>query len=126
MTPMKAFSDVDAYLADQSSDVRVVLEKIRRAVKATAPAATEKISYGIPTFDLDRHRLVYYAAFRNHCSFFPASTAVMREFANELADFEVSKGTIRFTVDHPIPIPLVKRIVKARIQEERARRAKRG
>ena len=71
MSPMKAYRDVDAYLADQPSDVRAVLEKVRRAVKATAPAATEKISYGIPTFDLDGHRLVYYAAFKNHCSFFP-------------------------------------------------------
>jgi uncharacterized protein YdhG (YjbR/CyaY superfamily) len=125
MSPMKAYRDVDAYLADQPSETRTVLEKIRRAVKATAPAATEKISYGIPTFDLDGHRLVYYAAFQNHCSFFPASTAVMREFADELGSFETSKGTIRFTVEHPIPIPLVKGIVKARVQEERARRAKR-
>ena len=125
MSRMKSYASVDAYLDDLPADVRTTLEKIRGAVKSVAPSATEKISYGIPAFHLDGRYLVYYAGFKKHCSFFPASGSVTERFADDLADFDVSKGTIRFTVDHPLPIPLVKRIVKARIEEERARRAKR-
>ena len=125
MSRMKHYESVDAYLDDQPDDVRTTLERIRGAVRSVAPSATEMISYGIPAFHLNGRYLVYYAGFKKHCSFFPASGSVTERFADELADFDVSKGTIRFTVEHPIPIPLVKRIVKARIQEERARRAKR-
>ena len=124
MSRMKAYDTVDAYLADQPDDVRATLEKIRGAVRSVAPAATEKISYGIPAFHMDGHYLVYYAGFKNHCSFFPASGSVTERFADELAGFDVSKGTIRFTVDHPLPTPLVKRMVKARLEEERDRRVK--
>ena len=124
MPRMKHYDTVDAYLDDQPDDVRATLEKIRRAVRSVAPSATEKISYGIPAFHVEGHYLVYYAGFKKHCSFFPASGSVTERFADELAAFDVSKGTIRFTVDDPLPIPLVKRMVKARIEEELARRAK--
>jgi uncharacterized protein YdhG (YjbR/CyaY superfamily) len=70
--------------------------------------------------------LVYYAAFRDHCSFFPASMAVMRRFAVELRRYDTSKGTIRFPAAEPLPTSLVRRIVKARIAENQARQALRS
>ena len=78
----------------------------------------------MPAFYQGKRPLVYYAAFKEHCSFYPASVAVMREFANELRRFETSKGTIRFPIGKPPPATLVMRVVKARIRENEARRAR--
>ncbi len=116
---------VDAYLAKLPADMRVALQTLRDTIRAAAPDAQEAISYRIPAF---RHHgvLVYYAAFRDHCSFFPGSVVTQRRFAAELAPFAAGKGTIHFTPAHPLPSGLVTRIVKARMAEnesrERARR----
>lgn len=115
-------ASVEAYLAALPEDVRATLEKVRRSVKAAAPTATEKIGYGMPGFSYEGKYLVYYAGFKNHCSFFPASTGVMEEFEEELATYEVSKGTIRFPIGKPLPATLIKKLVKARIREIDARR----
>lgn len=90
---------MDAYLADLPEDARTTLEPIRRAIRSAAPGATETISYGMPAFKLDGRPLVYFAAFKQHCSFFPASYSVMRTFAGELESYDVEKGTIRFPWD---------------------------
>ena len=118
MSPkMKKVVSVDAYLADLPADARATLEKIRRAIDAAAPNATETIAYGMPAFDYAGRPLVYYAAFKNHCSFFPASYAVMEAFSEELEPYDVEKGTVRFPIGKPLPAALVKRIVKARVRE---------
>ena len=109
--------NVEAYLAALPEDVRATLEKIRQAIKAAAPTATEKIGYGMPGFSYEGRYLVYYAAFKGHCSFFPASGGVMEEFAKEHERYDVSKGTIRFPIGKPLPATLVKKLVKARIRE---------
>ncbi len=116
--------NVDAYLARCSPEARAALEKLRKTIKAAAPKATEVISYHIPIFKHDG-MLVGFAAFQKHCSFFPMSYAVMRAHQAELADFEKSKGTVRFTPEKPLPAGLVKKIVKARLKENEARRKKR-
>jgi uncharacterized protein YdhG (YjbR/CyaY superfamily) len=122
MSPkMKKYDSVDGYLADLPPEARVSLEKIRAAVAAAAPEATESMAYGMPGFYLDGHPLVYFAAFKKHCSFFPASYEVMERFANELGRFDVQKGTIRFPIGKPLPATLIKKIVKARIKENDAR-----
>ncbi len=90
------------YLAAVPPDARAALKKLRRTIKAAAPKATEAISYGMPAFKY-MGTLVYYAAFKDHCSFFPASTTVMRRFAAELKGHDTSKGTIRFTANKPLP-----------------------
>src|SRR2546427_412992 len=83
--------------------------------------ATELISYGIPAFK--HHRmLVYYAAFRDHCSLFGVGTALMRKHQKALAPYKMSKGTIQFTVEKPLPTALVRKLVKARIAQNEARR----
>ena len=87
---------------------------MRRAIRAAAPKeATEVISYGIPAF---RHKkvLVYYAAFAKHCSFFPTAAGIA-QFADELKGYTISKGTIQFPVDKPLPAALIKKMVKARV-----------
>jgi uncharacterized protein YdhG (YjbR/CyaY superfamily) len=111
---------VDAYLAGLPEDQRAVLETIRKAITAAAPGATEVISYQMPAYKLDGRFLVSFAAFKNHCSLFPASGAVREVLGKELEPYFSGKGTLRFTVDKPIPAALVKKIVKTRIEENAA------
>lgn len=118
---MEKAKSVEEYLSALPEDARATLEKIRQAIKTAAPMATEKISYGMPSFHHQGY-LVYYAAWKNHCSFFPASNEVMETFAKELERHDVAKGTIRFPFGKPLPATLVKKIVKARIKENEARR----
>jgi len=119
---MDEAKSVEGYLAALPDDSRGTLEKVRQAIKVAAPDATEKIGYGMPGFSLDGRYLVYYAAFKDHCSFFPASNGVMEEFAEELEGYDVSKGTIRFPIGKPLPATLVKKLVKARVREIEALR----
>jgi uncharacterized protein YdhG (YjbR/CyaY superfamily) len=118
---MEKPASVDDYLAALPDDKRAALQKLRATIRTAAPMATEKISYGMPAFH-HRGNLVYYAAFKEHCSFFPGSTKVIADHAEDLAGFEVAKGTIRFRVDEPLPARLVKQIVKERIAENEAKR----
>jgi uncharacterized protein YdhG (YjbR/CyaY superfamily) len=108
--------DVDEYLASTPEPARSALKKMRAAIRSVIPAeASEVISYGIPAFKLKKV-LVWFAAFSNHCSLFP-SAAVIEMFKNELKDFSVSKGTIHFPLDKPLPIGLIKKLVKARVAQ---------
>jgi uncharacterized protein YdhG (YjbR/CyaY superfamily) len=118
MTDRKTSAEVEAYLAAVPEIHRGLLERIRSIIRAEAPEADEVIGYGIPTFKLDGN-LVHYAAFKNHCSFFPGSLVQNQAFAAELAGFKTAKGTIQFTPENPLPDELVRRIVIARITENR-------
>jgi uncharacterized protein YdhG (YjbR/CyaY superfamily) len=108
--------DVDEYLARVPAHMRAVLQRLRKTIRAVAPQAEEVLSYRIPAFR-QNGMLVYYAAFKDHCSFFVASTVVSRRFAAELKPFATGKGTFRFTPQQPIPAILVRKIVRARIAE---------
>ena len=118
---MAAPTSVDDYLAALPEASRAALEKLRKAIKAAAPDATETISYQIPTFTDHGRLLVSYAAFKDHCSLFPASQAVKDALGDGLKPYVTGKATIRFHADKPLPVALVKRIVKARIEENAAR-----
>jgi uncharacterized protein YdhG (YjbR/CyaY superfamily) len=120
MAKMKKYATVDEYLADQPEDVRETLESVRRSVLAVVPDATEKIGYGMPGFYVEGHPLVYYSAFKEHCSLFPASGGVIEKLADDLKGYGLAKGTIRFPIGEPLPPPLVKKIVKAKLEELRA------
>jgi uncharacterized protein YdhG (YjbR/CyaY superfamily) len=113
---------VDEYLAALPEEPRAALEKLRKTIKAAAPEATETISYQIPTFKDRGRMLVSYAAFKDHCSLFPAGEAVMEALGKELQPYFSGKGTLRFTADKPIPAALVKKIVKARLEENESLR----
>jgi uncharacterized protein YdhG (YjbR/CyaY superfamily) len=114
---------VDEYMARIPPKFRTPLQRLRKTVKAAAPDAEEVISYHMPAFR-QNGILVYYGAFKDHCSLFIASDKVRRQFAAELKQFEAGKGTHRFIPDRPLPADLVARIVKARVAENAARRSK--
>jgi uncharacterized protein YdhG (YjbR/CyaY superfamily) len=108
---------VDDYLALVPEPARSTLQRMRTAIRSAVPAeTTEAISYGIPAFNY-KGPLVWFAAFSNHCSFFPTAS-VIKAFKNELQGFKTSKGTIHFPVDKPLPAALVKKMVKARLAEK--------
>ena len=116
---------VAAYLAALPKDSRAALQRLRKDIRAAAPGATELIAWGMPAFKQAR-LLVGYAAFKEHCSLFPMSLAVMHKFATELKDFSTTKGSVHFTTLKPIPAALVRRIVKTRIAENDARQQARS
>jgi len=118
-----ASKTVDDYMARVPPEFRKALQALRKTIKAAAPDAEEVISYQMPAFR-QKGILVYYAAFKDHCSLFVGSEKVRRQFAAELKPFEAGKGTHQFTPDQPIPARLVTRIVKARLAENAARRSK--
>lgn len=106
---------VDEYLAGVPEPARSTLSKIRAAIRsAVPPEATEVISYRIPTFK-GKGLMISYAAFANHCSLFVLSGSLLQSFKDELKGYHLSKGTIRFPVDKPLPATLVKKLVRARI-----------
>lgn len=129
MTGQKTSAEVEAYLAGVPEPARGLLEKIRTVVRSLVPEAEEVIAYGIPTFKHDGN-LVHYAAFKNHCSFFPGRALNSDAFKAGLAGYKISKGTIQFTADNPLPDELVRRITIMRIAENRdaatAKKAKRA
>ncbi|MGA8837985.1 MAG: DUF1801 domain-containing protein [Candidatus Sulfotelmatobacter sp.] len=93
-----------------------MLNKMRIAIRSTVPsAATETISYGMPAFRR-KEVLVWFAAFSDHCSLFPTAS-VIEAFKKELAGFRTSKGTIHFPISKPLPVALIKKLVKARVAQ---------
>ena len=108
---------IDEYLAQVQADQQMVLEKLRQTILAVAPGAEECISYGVPAFRLNGRSLVFFGAWANHCALYPGSSATLKKFRNGLRDFQVSKGTIRFSAGKPLPAALVRKLVKARIAE---------
>ncbi|MFN2589901.1 MAG: iron chaperone [Actinomycetota bacterium] len=114
---MAAPNSLDEYLAAIPESQRAVLEDLRKAVKAAAPTATDVISYKMPAVKVDGRIVVWYAAFKDHCSLYPASEAVMKAHGKELGPYLSGKGTLRFTPEKPIPARLLRKIVKTRIEE---------
>jgi uncharacterized protein YdhG (YjbR/CyaY superfamily) len=110
------FKTVDEYIAFFPPDVRVILKKIRAMVKKAAPAADEKISYGIPGYKL-KHPLIYFAAHTNHIGLYPTPSGT-GAFAKELEPYESGKGLIKFPLDKPIPYDLIRRIIEFKVKEE--------
>jgi uncharacterized protein YdhG (YjbR/CyaY superfamily) len=110
---------IDEYLANVKADQRTALEQLRRTIHTVAPKAEECISYGLAAFRLNGRPLVAFGAWENHCAFYPMSAATVAAFQVQLQGFSTSKGTIRFSPDKPLPTALVKKLVKARIAENR-------
>jgi len=115
-------ASVDAYITALPESSRRLMQQLREAIHAAAPEATETISYQMPTFKLDGRALVGYAAFKNHCSLFPMSMAVIAAHAAELQPYLAGRATVRFQPDKPLPADLVQRMVRARVAENAARK----
>ena len=118
---MKASLDIDEYVARFPSDVRKILERVRRTIRKAAPEAEGAISYQIPTFKL-KGNLVHFAAWKEHIGFYPTSSGI-RKFKKELSAYEGAKGTVKFPMDEPMPLDLIARIVKFRVRENLERAA---
>lgn len=113
--PQKKFVSIDEYIAEFPEDVQQRLEELRGVIKAAAPAATEKISYQMPTFAL-KGNLVHFAAYKKHIGFYPAPSGI-EAFRDELSVYQLSKGAIRFPLDQPLPLDLIEKIVRYRVAE---------
>ena len=116
-------ADVEAYLAAVPEPARSTLEKVRATIRSVVPPeTTEALSYGMPSFRY-KGGLVAYAAFKDHCSFFPMNASLIDTFKDELKTYRTSKGTLQFPVDKPLPVALVKKMVKARIADNEKKKA---
>jgi uncharacterized protein YdhG (YjbR/CyaY superfamily) len=106
---------VDDYIAAFPPETRQALTELRESIRAEAPEAEEKISYGIPTFFF-KGNLVHFAAFKNHIGFYPAPSGITA-FEKELAPYKQAKGSVQFPLDRPLPLDLVRRITRFRVKE---------
>ncbi len=112
---MKKPENIDAYIASFPPGIQTLLQQMRSVVKQVAPQAEETISYGIPAFKLNG-MLVWFAAHTNHIGLYPRGSGI-DEFAAQLKGYKVSKGTIQFTKDAPLPVELISKIVQFRVRE---------
>ncbi|MGQ0541820.1 MAG: iron chaperone [Blastocatellia bacterium] len=113
----KAPKDIDDYFSAFPTEIQTVLQKIRSAIRKAAPQAEEAISYQIPTFRIDGKNMIYFAAFKNHVSIYPAPRGV-EEFEADMAKYKGGKGTVQFPLDEKIDYGLITRIVKFRTKEK--------
>jgi uncharacterized protein YdhG (YjbR/CyaY superfamily) len=123
--PKSGFRSIDEYIGTFPEETRALLEQVRSAIKAAAPGAEERISYGMPAFALNG-TLVYFAAWKKHIGLYPSSSGVPEAFNDELSKYEGSKGAIRFPSDQPLPLELIRRIVQYRVSENLNRAAEKG
>ena len=115
------FKSVDEYIASQPAAVQDTLARVRSTIRKAVPGAREVISYKMPTYTLNGGRLLYFAVWKRHYSIYAATEEVVAAFRDELAGYEVDKGTIRFPLSEPVPVKLIGRIAKLRAKEVAAR-----
>lgn len=110
------FKDIDEYHSYQPANIRKILEQLRQTIRQAAPRATETISYGMPAFRQNKV-LVYYAGHKEHIGFYPTPNPIVY-FKRELEKYNTTKGAIQFPIDKPLPLTLIKKIVKFRLDED--------
>ncbi len=109
-------NSIDEYIAEFPPETQKVLEDLRTLIKASAPGATETISYAIPTFDLNGRHLVHFAGYKNHIGFYPVPSG-LEAFKADLMPYKQGKGSVQFPLGQPLPEDLIRRIVEFRVQE---------
>ncbi len=120
------FKSVDEYLAAQPEDVRGVLERVRGVIRKAVPGAEEVISYQIPAYKLHGSPVIYFAGWKRHYSLYPTTAPLVAALKEELAPYELSKGTIRFPLSQPVPVKLIEHIAKFRAKEVAEREGEGG
>jgi uncharacterized protein YdhG (YjbR/CyaY superfamily) len=118
------YKSVDEYIAAQPEALHPILERVRGAIRKALPGAEEKISYQIPAYKMNGGIVLYFAGWKQHYSIYPAIGRLVEQFKDDLAPYELSKGTIRFPLSRPVPVRLISRIAKFRAKEVAARRGK--
>lgn len=116
------FTTIDEYIAMFPDEVQVLLESLRQTIKDTAPLATEKISYQMPTFVLHGN-LVHFSAYKKHIGFYPAPSGIAA-FQEELSKYKGAKGSVQFPIDQPLPLELISKIVAYRVNENMQKQKK--
>lgn len=110
-------AEIDRYLTGLAQPKRRTLEALRRTISSVIPDAVEGISYGMPVFKVDGKAVCGFAAFNEHLSYFPHSGSVLPQLTKELAGYSMTKGTLRFAIDKPLPASLVKKLIAVRLAE---------
>ncbi|OIN57529.1 iron chaperone [Arsenicibacter rosenii] len=113
--------DINSYIEGYPEATRQLLNQVRAAIREMAPTATEKISYGIPTFDLHGN-LVHFAAFKNHIGFYPGAGGI-KAFEEALSGYQRAKGSVQFPLNQPMPLSLIQEIVRFRVRENEEKAA---
>lgn len=113
---MKTYSSIEEHIASFSPQRQAILEEIRETIHHTCPKATETIKYGIPTFQLNGKSLVHFAGYEGHIGFYPSPNG-MEEFKKELKPYATGQGTAQFSWDKPLPLELITKITKYRMNE---------
>jgi len=116
---MKKPRSIDAYLRGLEPEQRRALEKLRKTIKSIVPDAEETISYNMPAFRLDGKVIAGFIAAKDHLSYFPFSGRTVTTLKADLTEFSTSSGTIRFSVDKPLPVSLLRKLIKTRVAESR-------
>jgi uncharacterized protein YdhG (YjbR/CyaY superfamily) len=116
MASRSTASSIDEYIAESPPEAQRALAELRALIKASAPGATETISYAIPTFDLNGRHLVHFAAFAKHIGFYPTGSGV-EGFKEEIRPYRSGKGSVQFPLGQPLPTDLIRRIVEFKVEE---------
>jgi uncharacterized protein YdhG (YjbR/CyaY superfamily) len=111
------FTSVDEYIATHPEDVQAILQRVRSTIRKAVPGAEEVISYQIPAYKLQGGAVLWFAGWKQHYSLYPATDHLVEAFKDDLAPYEVRKGTIRFPLYQPVPVKLIERIAKFRAKE---------
>jgi uncharacterized protein YdhG (YjbR/CyaY superfamily) len=111
------YKSVDEYISAQPEELRDALQRVRSTIRKAVPEAAEVISYKMPTYKLRGNRVLYFAGWKQHYALYAATDSVVAAFKDELAPYEIDKGTIRFPLSAPVPVKLIERIAKFRAKE---------
>ena len=111
------YKSVDEYISAQPEELRDALQRVRSTIRKAVPEAAEVISYKMPTYKLRGNRVLYFAGWKQHYALYAATDSVVAAFKNELAPYEIDKGTIRFPLSAPVPVKLIERIARFRAKE---------
>jgi len=122
MADRSAAASIDEYIAEFPAETQKVLQEVRATIKAAAPAATETISWAMPTFDLNGH-LVHFAGYKSHIGLYPGPNGI-EAFKEELSPYKSAKGSVQFPLGQPMPVDLIRRIVQFRVAESTGKAAK--